>query len=76
LAEFHGTGFCEQLDASTEKMEQRLADAVRCFPSHEPTMMFFGDVSERGGAAVMLRKSVDSHLVFSTLHASSIPTAV
>lgn len=77
LEGFHGQkGYCEQLDASEDGYQEKLASALRCFPAREQSMLLFGEVRDAASAAEMLRIAVDGHLVISTVHAKDIITAL
>ena len=78
LEGFHGdAGYCEQLDVQHQKhYQQKLVDALRCFPSEGSSMLFFGEVRDPSAAAELCRIAVDGHLVIATIHANSISAAV
>lgn len=78
LEGFHGeSGYCEQLDVESQKhYQQKLTDALRCFPSEGSSMLLFGEVRDPSAAAELCRIAVDGHLVIATIHANSISAAV
>jgi twitching motility protein PilT len=77
LEGFHGdSGYCEQLDVEHQKnYQQKLVDALRCFPSEGTSMLFFGEVRDPSAAAELCRIA-DGHLVIATIHANCISAAV
>lgn len=76
LEGFHGQGYCESMDASDRGYTSTLVDALRCFPSGNPAMLLYGEVREAPAASELLRVGIDGHLVFSTVHAKDIQTAL
>lgn len=76
LEGFHGEGYCESMDASGRGYTSTLVDALRCFPSGNPAMLLYGEVREAPAASELLRVGIDGHLVFSTVHAKDIQTAL
>lgn len=76
LEGFHGDGYCESMDASSRGYTSTLVDALRCFPSGNPAMLLYGEVREAPAASELLRVGIDGHLVFSTVHAKDIQTAL
>lgn len=73
---FHGTGYCESMDASKKGYHMALVDALRCFPSGDSSMLLYGEVRESSAASELLRTGVDGHLVLSTIHSKDIVTAL
>lgn len=74
---FHGdNGYCEQLDVTEMGFEKGLEISLRCFPSKNSSMLFFGEVRDKSAAAELLRIAVDGHLVITTLHAKDIQSAI
>lgn len=78
LEGFHGeNGMCEQLNVPTQKdYQQKLTDALRCFPSDGTSMLLFGEVRDPSAASELCRIAVDGHLVIATIHSNSVSSAV
>lgn len=77
LEGWHGSGYCEQLDASElGGFENGIHAALRCFPAKDASMLGFGEVLDSHTAAQLFRLAGDGHLVMATVHARTIPAGL
>ncbi|AVP99366.1 hypothetical protein C7S18_20285 [Ahniella affigens] len=80
---WHGQGKCVQTEVDTtldpaEAYIRALRTALRAYPTAPQggTMLLFGEVRDQASAAEVLRAANQGHLVLTTLHGSSIESAL
>lgn len=80
---WHGNGKCVQTEVDqtldpAQAYVQALRTALRAYPTSPQggTMLLFGEVRDQASAAEVLRAANQGHLVLTTLHGSSIESAL
>lgn len=68
---WHGKGYCEQIDASSEGFASAIERALRCFPSGMRGTLFLSEVRNKYAACEALRAARNGYLVVTTQHADS-----
>jgi len=77
--EHYPDGVCEQHPVSTAaEFESALADQLRGFPTFQDggTQLLVGETRTNGVAVECLRHALNGHLVWTTIHAESVPSAL
>lgn len=72
----HGDGRCLQTEVENGQFAEALRGAMRCFPSINGPILYVGETRSPETASEVLRAALNGALVFTTTHASDVPTGL
>lgn len=72
----HGDGRCLQTEVSNGQFAEALRGAMRCYPAENGSILYVGETRGSETAAEVLRAALNGALVFTTTHASDVPTGL
>lgn len=72
----HGQGRCLQTEVKSGSFGDAMRGAVRAQPVANGSILYVGETRDAETAAEVLRIALNGNLVFTTLHAHDIPTAL
>lgn len=72
----HGTGRCLQTEVKSGNFADAMRGAMRCYPTVNGSILYVGETRDSESAAEVLRIAMNGNLVFTTLHAQDVPSAL
>lgn len=72
----HGNGRCLQTSVRAGNFADAMRGAMRCFPTVTGSMLYVGETRDSETALEVLRIAMNGNLVFTTLHAQDVPSAL
>lgn len=71
-----GNGICYQTTAGEDEIEDAIKGALRSYPSVSNSILFLGEIRTSAMANEVLKIAANGHLVFTTLHAFDLSSAL
>lgn len=71
-----GNGICYQTTAGEDEIEEAIKGALRSYPSVSNSILFLGEIRTSAMANEVLKIAANGHLVFTTLHALDLNSAL
>lgn len=72
----HGLGRCLQTEVRSGSFADSLRGAMRCYPTVNGSILYVGETRDAETAAEVLKIAMNGNLVFTTLHAQDVPSAL
>lgn len=72
----HGNGRCLQTEVHHGQFAEALKGAMRSYPAENGSMLYVGETRSSETASEVLRAAMNGALVFTTTHASDVPTGL
>lgn len=72
----HGDGRCLQTEVKSGSFAEAMRGAMRCYPTVNGSILYLGETRDAESAAEVLRIAMNGNLVFTTLHADSVPNGI
>ena len=69
-------GICFQTNVDEDGVEDAIRSSLRCYPAVSNSILFLGETRDPMMASEVLKIAANGHLVFTTLHASDVATAL
>ncbi len=65
-------GICFQTSVDSDKVEESIKSALRCYPSVSNSILFLGETRDSIMASEVLKIAANGHLVFTTMHGGDL----